>query len=107
MSYPQSPSAKYRELRSLEPDALIPELQKIVIDYAVDIPDYGQLKHAFMSYLVRTLSGETIVQWQDVLHSKETIAQWALRGDDGTIAIAQWRGAILQRNRLHQKNKDI
>ena len=38
----------YRHLKNLDCEVLLPELYKIVIDYAVDAPDYEELKTAFM-----------------------------------------------------------
>jgi len=85
----------YSELRELKPDALIPELQKIVIDYAVDIKDYEILKKAFMTYTVK----------KDDFDINEFIKYSVdLSPDEEAHAISRWRAEILENNRNTMKN---
>jgi hypothetical protein len=42
------PPATYRELKALEHTILIPDLMKIVVDYAIEVKDYTELQKAFV-----------------------------------------------------------
>jgi hypothetical protein len=81
---------KYSELRDLEPDALISDLQKIVIDYAVHIKDYEVLKQAFTFDLINKINGSYEAFITDPLRALDNLEE---------NEIEKWRRKLLYQNK--------
>jgi hypothetical protein len=74
---------RYRELLDLDCEVLIPELYQIVIDYAVEIFDYQELKRSFGK-----------VSYRELFTKFGARPPSAVEG-----SIGRWQAAILRQNR--------